>query len=125
MNYNIASQFTREVFDLSLKNLAQGKTPCLDNTPNEVLQALPTTFQELLFQFSWQCYKHNQIPTTWRHNKSILLCKKEDPLFISNYIPIALANTIYKLYTSILTTLLTNYIEQLLILHYSQEELCP
>jgi hypothetical protein len=36
---------------------------------------------------------------------------KDDPTYLTNYRPIALANTIYKLYTSTLTTLITSYEE--------------
>ena len=60
-------------------------------------------------------------PTHRKHDKTILLHKKNDPTHLTNYRPIALANTIYKLYTSIQTTLLTNYGENNMILHFSQE----
>ena len=45
----------------------------------------------------------------WKHNKTILLHKKDDPIYLANYRPIVLANTIYKLYTSTIITFLTSY----------------
>jgi len=38
-------------------------------------------------------------PISWKTSNTILLYKKGDPLTVKNYRPIALANTIYKLWT--------------------------
>jgi hypothetical protein len=50
-----------------------------------------------------------------------LLYKKEDPTYLQNYRPIALANNIYKLFTSTLTSMLSTYGETYQILNESQE----
>jgi hypothetical protein len=50
--------------------------------------------------------------------------KKSDPTLFSNHRPIALANTIYKLFTSTLTTILSGYGKKYQILHDSQEGFC-
>jgi hypothetical protein len=52
---------------------------------------------------------------------TILLYKKGNPSSITNYRPIALANTIYKLFTSTFTSLFFAYGEQYQILHDSLE----
>jgi hypothetical protein len=54
---------------------------------------------------------------------TILLYKKADPTNLTNHRPIALANTIYKLFTSTLTTILSTYGKHHQILHDSQEGL--
>src|SRR6202022_1464921 len=64
-------------------------------------------------------------PQYWKHSKTILLLKKDDPTHIANYRPISLANTIYKLYTSTLTSLLTSYGKKHRLLHFSQEGFRP
>ena len=51
----------------------------------------------------------------------MLLYRKGDPSQLINYRPIALANTIYKFYTSTLTSILSAYGEKHQILHESQE----
>ena len=51
----------------------------------------------------------------------ILLYKKGNPSHLTNHRPIALANTIYKLFTSTLTSILSSYGEKHQILHDSQE----
>ena len=49
------------------------------------------------------------------------IIQKKDPSLLTNHRPIALANIIYKLFTSTLTLILSAYGEKHQILHYSQE----
>jgi len=121
----ISTQFTRAIYDNCIKRLTKGKAPGPDNIPNDILKALPPQCQDLIFLFFQHCYKHREIPTQWKHSKTILLHKKDDPIHLANYRPIALANTIYKLYTSTLTALLTRYGEKHKIIHFSQEGFRP
>jgi hypothetical protein len=121
----ITTQFTRTTYDKCIKRLTKGKAPGPDNIPNDIIKTLPPQCHDLIFLFFQHCYKQREIPTQWKHSKTILLHKKEDPTQLANYRPIALANTIYKLYTSTLTTLLTSYGEQHILLHFSQEGFRP
>jgi hypothetical protein len=50
-----------------------------------------------------------------------LTIQKKNPSQLTNHIRIALANTIYKFYTSTLTSILSTYGEKYQILHDSQE----
>ena len=77
-----------------------------------------------MFLFFRHCYKQREIPTYWKHSKTILLHKK-DPTHLGNYRPIALANIIYNLYTNTVTTLLTSYGKKHRILHLSHEGFWP
>ena len=124
-NAQISQQFTREIYDSCIKRLTRGKIHGPDNIPNDILKVLPPPWHNLIFLFFRQCYKQKTIPHHWKHSKTILLHKKDDPIHLANYRPLALANTIYKLYTSTLTTLLTNYGEHNKLLHFSQEGFCP
>ena len=83
---------------------------------------MPKSFHKLLFLFFSHCDKQKQIPTSWKINLTILLFKKKDPSKLSNHRPNALANIIYKFFTSILTFILSAYGEKHQILHDSQEE---
>ena len=49
------------------------------------------------------------------------IIQKGDPTQLTNHRPIALANTMYKLYTSTLTSIFSAYGEKYQILHDSQE----
>ena len=111
----------QETYNLCLKNLSNNKTPRPDKIPNSILKNMPDSFHRILFLFFTHCYKLKQIPTSWKISLTILLYKKSDPSLLSNHRPIALANTIYKLFTSTLTLILSTYGERHQILHDSQE----
>ena len=82
---------------------------------------MPPSFHHILFLFFSHCYKLKQIPTSWKISLTILLYKKGNPSLLTNHILIALANTIYKFFTSTLTSILSAYGERHQILHDSQE----
>jgi hypothetical protein len=82
---------------------------------------MPSKFHDLLFLFFKHCYKQQQIPQSWKTSFTILLYKRGDPTQLTNHRPIALANTIYKLFTSILTSILSSYGEKYQILQDNQE----
>ena len=85
---------------------------------------MPTNFHRTLFLFFIHCYKQRKIPVSWKISLTILLYKKGDPSQLPNHRPIALANTIYKFFTSTLTSILSAYGEKHQILHDSQEGFC-
>ena len=113
--------FDQETYDLCLKNLGNNKAPGPDKIPNSILKNMPPRFHKLLFLFFKHCYKQKQIPASWKTSLTVLLYKKGNPSLLTNHRPIALANTIYKLYTSTLTSILSAYGEKHQILHDSQE----
>ena len=82
---------------------------------------MPENFHKLLLLFFTHCYKQKQIPASWKTSLTILLYKKMNPAQLTNHRPIALANTIYKFFTSTLTYILSAYGEEYQILHDSQE----
>ena len=82
---------------------------------------MPPRFHKLLFIFFKHCYKQKQIPASWKTSLTVLLYKKGNPALLTNHRPIALANTVYKLYTSTLTSILSAYGEKHQILHDSHE----
>jgi len=50
-------------------------------------------------------------PPSWLHSHTTLLCKKGDPATLENYRPITLANALYKLWTTCIVMLTTDYVE--------------
>ncbi len=50
-------------------------------------------------------------PPTWLQSHSILLYEKGDPSELGDYRPITLANALYKLWTTCIVILATDYIE--------------
>jgi len=104
--------FDRTTYDMCLKNLASNKTPSPDKIPNIILKNMPESFHNILFLLFSHCYKQKQIPTSWKISLTILLYKKGDPSKLTNHRPIALANTVYKFFTSTLTSILSAYGEK-------------
>jgi hypothetical protein len=82
---------------------------------------MPCLFHDLLFLLFQQRYKQQKIPNSWKTTLTILLYKKSDPSILTNHRPIALANTIYKLFTSTIIAQLAYYGEKYQILQNSHE----
>ena len=101
--------FDQETYNLCLKYLANNKTLGPDKIPNSILKNMLSSFHHILFLFFIHCYKLKQIPTSWKTSLKILLYKKRDSSVLINHRPIALANTIYKFFTSTLTSILSAY----------------
>ena len=60
-------------------------------------------------------------PLSWLQSQTILLYKKVDPTRLDDYRPITLANALYKLWTTCIIILATDYIEYRKILSPEQE----
>ena len=60
-------------------------------------------------------------PDTWRQSETILLHKKIDEILLEFYRPIALTNTVYKLWTGLIQECLNTYAGHYNILSNSQE----
>ena len=104
-----------------LRLTSNNKQPGPDEIPNELLKNLPDQLQTCihnLFIIQWLV---GYTPDGWKESNTVLLYKKGDPLDLKNYRPIALANTLYKLWTSMLTEVLSKYAETYDILSNSQE----
>jgi hypothetical protein len=119
-NVTLSSLFTCKTYDLCIKHLSKHKIPSLDQIPHSILKNMPTRFHNMFLLFI-HCYKQQSIPPSWKTSNTILIYKKGHPYQFSNHCPIALANTIYKLFTGILTTLLSSFGEKYQNLHNSQE----
>ena len=104
-----------------LNHLARNKAPGPDGIPNELLQALPDTLQQAIHQLMILMWTKAEIPRHWTASETVLLPKKGDPLLIKNKRPIALSNTIYKLYTSLVTLNIVLFSEQTHIFTEAQE----
>ncbi len=76
-----------------------------------ILKHMLSRFPEAL-QFLFQAmYITGISPPSWLHSHTILLYKKGDPATLDNYRPITLANALYKLWTTCIVMLATDYVE--------------
>ena len=92
-----------------------------DGIPNEILKFLPDTMQHALHNMFVTMWITGNTPLDWKRSDTVLLYKKGDPLDVKNYRPIALALTIYKLWTRVITEVLSTFAELHKILSSSQE----
>jgi exonuclease III len=123
----LACQLTPSLFQSCLKtcdnNKATGtdKIPNLGSSLNELLRHLPSSHHHLIFTFFRLCWHTGDTPSPWKHSTTILLHKKGNATDPSNYRPIALHRTLYKLWSKTVTTILQDYAEQHGILNDAQE----
>lgn len=75
----IFEQFTRALYDGCLKLLSKGKTPCLDNIPNDILKILPDICHAMLFLFFIQYYLQHSIMDIWKHSTLSTSIKISNP----------------------------------------------
>jgi hypothetical protein len=109
------------VFQDCIMSLSNNKAPGPDGLLNELLKFAPYCVKCIIHDFFKLIYTCTFTPTAWKKSETVLLYKKNDPTLIKNYRPIALANTIYKLYTRVLTYSLGTICETHNILSYNQE----
>ena len=125
---DVTSQLTNRLLhgDLCAQHLARlsnNRAPGPDGIINELLKHSPPIFKDSLhYYFIAVWFTHTQ---PWTNSNTILLHKKQDPLDLNNYRPIGLTNTLYKLWTSILTDLFSQFAESHQIFSAHQEGFRP
>ena len=67
-----------------------------------------------------ECRITNSFPEGWGLTEIRWLYKKDDPIQITNYRPIALTDTLYKIYMRIMTDRLEAVVEQGKLISYEQ-----
>ncbi len=71
------------------------------------------------------CHLNRRVPASWKHSITILLNKKGDQEVISNWRPICLQNTLYKLFAALLARRLTTWAVENDVLCPSQKGFLP
>lgn len=109
------------LFDQCLARAANNKAAGWDEVPNELLKHLPGSMKGAIHHMFISMWITGETPTAWKRSHTILLYKKGDPADPTNYRPIGLALTVYKLWTSLLTRVLSDYAWRHKIIGDSQE----
>jgi len=102
---------TQEEVVGAIAKLKNNKAPGCDLIPNEIWKGWSETNINSLTREFEKARLNNEFPQTWKEPDIRWLFKKGDPLEIANYRPIALGNTLYKLYMRILTNRLEELVE--------------
>lgn len=85
-----------------IRKLKTDKSPGPDGIRNEALKAGGALLTHPLTHLFNKVLNTGQVPVQWKRSEIILLYKKGDPRDISNYRPISLLSSVYKLFMSIL-----------------------
>ena len=109
-----------QLFFQCCQRLANGKTPGPDEIPNEVLKMLPPEVKRVIHKLFVLMWAAGYTPAEWKASTTCLLHKKGPATDPSNYRPIGLANTVYKLWTSVVQRVLYEYAETHMILSETQ-----
>ncbi|KAJ9532318.1 hypothetical protein QJQ45_010383 [Haematococcus lacustris] len=99
-------------FQECLSRLAGGKAPGPDGVENEIIKMLPWEMRDTIHQLFIIMWATGCTPTTWKTSDTCLLYKdKGQETDLNSYRPVGLANTVYKLWTSLITKTLSEYAE--------------
>ena len=97
----------------ALKRAKSGRAPGPDLLPVETLKLMPYILKRSLLDYDNQCFLSATAPTHWKLAKVVMLYKgnNKDSRSPSSYRPLSLANSIYKIYASMIQSRLSYYID--------------
>ncbi|KAJ9504731.1 hypothetical protein QJQ45_009421, partial [Haematococcus lacustris] len=99
-------------FQECLSRLSGGKAPGPDGIENEIIKMLPWEMRDTIHQLFIIMWATGCTPTTWKTSDTCLLYKDNgQETDLNSYRPVGLANTVYKLWTSLITKTLSEYAE--------------
>ncbi len=113
-------QITPAIFQEAIRRTPNHKAAGPDGVPGLVLKHMSPAFHEAIHLLFQVLAITGITPPTWLQSHTILLYKKGDPSRLDNYRPITLANALYKLWTTCIVILATDYIESTKILSPEQ-----
>ncbi|XP_041982490.1 uncharacterized protein LOC121735655 [Aricia agestis] len=111
-NHNTVKRFTFNEIASMIKRLKKEKSSGPDGIPNEAILAGKPTLVPLLTTLFNMILDTKTIPEEWAKSNIILLYKKGNPNCVSNYRPISLQPTLYKLFASGIERRLAEYTEK-------------
>jgi exonuclease III len=106
--------------DKALARLANGKATGTEDIPAELLKAMPEAAKTELLAVMNLILAGGQIPAEWKRCTIYTIHKSGDTACCSNYRPIALLSVPYKLFATVLTERLTEFVEKNQILSNAQ-----
>ncbi|KAJ9519674.1 hypothetical protein QJQ45_013303, partial [Haematococcus lacustris] len=102
----------RAGFQECISRLSGGKAPGPDGIENEIIKMLPWEMRDTIHHLFIIMWATGCTPTSWKTSDTCLLYKdKGQETDLNAYRPVGLANTIYKLWTSLITRALYEYAE--------------
>ncbi|KAF1325661.1 reverse transcriptase, partial [Globisporangium splendens] len=94
-----------------LKRAKAATSPGHDGIGYDVLKRFATQIAPMLAAAFAFCWRHQRVPAVWKVGNVRLIHKKGDAVDPSNWRPICLQPTVYKLYTGLLAQRLSRWLE--------------
>ena len=114
-------ELTRELYQYIVARLPNNKSPGPDGVRNEWLKEAPMWVHDKIYSWLLNFWdKAEELPAWFTASTTVLLYKKGYPNLVGNYRPIALAQTVYKLYTKCLAHIIQEYAETNYLLSNTQ-----
>jgi hypothetical protein len=104
--------FSLTDLETCIHRLSSRKAPGPDGIPNEVWECLSYENNCILLECFNKCWNERTFPDEWSHITIAPIFKKGDKSIPDNYRPICLVNTVFKLYTSMLSDRLSQWCER-------------
>eukprot|EP00798_Chlamydomonas_sp_ICE-L_P006926 gene6926-biopygen13450 len=108
-------------YQTCIQHVAKSKQAGPDGIPNELLTCLPWSRHHTIHKMFGLMWITGYTPICWKTSNTIMLYKKGDPTQANHYRPIGLNNTMGKLWTNMVTTVMSKYLDQYQVLSDSQE----
>lgn len=98
--------------------LKKGKASGLDEIPNEFIKSLEGEAMRTLLEIFNHILRSDEIPEAWKQTRIRLLHKGKGKKFenLNSFRPIAVANSLYKLYMKMLKDRLNTFLEEEVII---------
>ena len=113
--------FTTESVKALIKRAPKKKSPGPDGITNELIQCLPENYVERIAELFQQFLNTGKVPELWKESYTFLIHKKGPRTNLSNYRPIALLDTHYKIFITAINEYLQDQIQSNNSLHKSQQ----
>ena len=107
------SFFSMGEFNIVLRSLRTGIFPGPDGIVAELLKGSPYVFKLVLLDHFNHCLSTSPTPDSWSLSEVVMIVKKAqgDTRDLSNYRPISLTNTMYKIFASLLQKRLSSFFD--------------
>ena len=121
----LSDRVTREVVEAALRRTPRKRAPGPDGVLGETLRCAPDDVIDVIVSLHQAMWGEAFVPTPLKRSVTTLLYKKGDPREVGNYRPIALASTIAKSFTMVVTDILSAFAEEAGVLSATQEGFRP
>ena len=107
------SPFTMAELNIVLRSLSRGRAPGPDTITTDMLKGSPYILKLFLLDHYNHCLATSTTPDSWALSEVIMLVKKIqlDTRDLSNYRPISLTNSMYKLFASLIQKRLSHFFD--------------